>query len=83
MYWKCALISPVSASTATPESVKRLSPSRTAPSKSGHGLPVPKYRRFSSGSKVVVTQQLAPPRCQASPSSGQVSEPGSPGFGTM
>ena len=39
--------------------------------------------RFSSGSKVGVTQQFAPPRCQASPSSGQVSEPGSPGLGTM
>src|SRR3954465_12706339 len=38
---------------------------------------------FRSGSNVLVTQQLPPPRCQASPSSGQVSDPGSPGFGTM
>ena len=28
-------------------------------------------------------QQFAPPRAQASPSLGQVSDPGSPGFGTM
>src|SRR3954447_15852002 len=38
---------------------------------------------FRSGSNVLVTQQLPPPRCQASPSSGQVSDPGSPGLGTM
>src|SRR3954452_3770548 len=39
--------------------------------------------RFRPGSYVGVTQQFAPPRCQASPSCGQVSNPGSPGFGTM
>jgi len=60
-----------------------LSPSRTSPSKSGAGLPVPTYSRFVSASKVPVSQQLPPPRAQASPSVGHVSEPGSPGFGTM
>src|ERR687889_1464740 len=39
--------------------------------------------RFRSGSYVGVTQQFAPPRCHASPSDGQVSDPGSPGLGTM
>src|SRR3954463_12208263 len=39
--------------------------------------------RFRSGSYVGVTQQFPPPRCQASPSAGQLSKPGSPGFGTM
>jgi hypothetical protein len=61
-------------------SVYRLSPSRTPPSKSGAGLPVPRYSRFVSASNVPVIQQFAPPRAQASPSAGQVSKPGSPGF---
>src|SRR5919199_1922292 len=65
------------------ESVYRLSPSRTPPSKSGAGLPVPQYMRLSSGSYMPVTQQLPPPRAHASPSAGQVADPRSPGFGTV
>ncbi len=48
--WKCHLILPVSASSATALSLYRLSPSRSSPFQSGPGFPVPQNVRFVSGS---------------------------------
>ena len=45
--WKYHFSLPVSASSATTQSLYRLSPARTSPFQSGPGLPMPQYVRFS------------------------------------
>ncbi len=53
------------ASTATIDTLNKLSPGRTPPCKSGPGLPVEKYTRSSSGSTAGVCHTGAPPNCHA------------------
>src|SRR5205085_3993692 len=60
VFWKCHLIVPVFTSSATMESLYRLSPSRPCPVHCGFGCPVPKYTRPSSGSYEPLSQIGAP-----------------------
>src|SRR3954453_7389340 len=81
--WKCQRYFPVFASMATIEDVKRLSPLRSWPAKSGEALPVEKYRRPRFGSTEGVCQIGAPPCFHDSPVDGHVSCPTCPGPGTV
>src|SRR5262249_44914720 len=51
---------PVSGFSATIEQVYGLSPGRVVPFNTGVGLPVPQYRRLSSGSYVPVIHVIPP-----------------------
>src|SRR5712664_1327891 len=79
--WKYHFNLPVSGSNASTQSVYRSSPGLGLPSKSGEGLLVPQYNRFSSGSNVPGIHVVPPPCLYKSP--GQLDDPGSPGPGIV
>src|SRR6185437_16052563 len=60
------LVFPVAASIATMASVKRLSPGRAVPSKSGDGLPTVTKMVLDALSYAGVVHTPPPPRCHAS-----------------
>src|SRR6185369_14097561 len=62
------------------DSVYRLSHLRPLPAMTGCGFPVPKYRRFRSGSYVLGTQVMPPP-CIIASTLGHVLASGVPGSG--
>src|SRR5690349_5742995 len=64
--WYPHLNLPLVASSATIDSVQRLSPGRTEPSRSGDGLPIATYRVFVTSSYAGVIHTEPPPVFQAS-----------------
>src|SRR5438477_7937773 len=80
--WKCQRYLPVFASTATTDEEKRLLPGRSMPTRSLFGAPSGMYRMPRSTSSDVYPHTFTPDRFFAL-SPPQVSEPNSPGFGTV